>query len=81
MTFLQYVAKDILAKHGADHLADVAVIFPNKRASLFLNQALYEETGHPLWSPAYYTISDLYRQHSTLTVHDQMSLIFKVYNI
>lgn len=81
MTFLQYVAKDILAKHGADHLADVAVIFPNKRASLFLNQALYEETGHPLWSPAYYTISDLFRQHSTLTVPDQMSLIFKVYNI
>lgn len=81
MTFLQYVAKDILAKHGSEGLADVAVIFPNKRASLFLNQALYEETGHPLWSPAYYTISDLFRQHSTLTVPDQMSLIFKVYNI
>ena len=45
-TFLQNVAKDILAKHGVDNLADIAVVFPNKRASLFLNQALYEETGH-----------------------------------
>lgn len=44
-TFLQNVAKDILAKHGAENLADIAVVFPNKRASLFLNQALYEETA------------------------------------
>ena len=81
MTFLQYVAKDILAKHGVKGLADVAVIFPNKRASLFLNQALYEEAGQPIWSPAYYTISDLFRHHSELTVPDQMSLIFRIYNI
>lgn len=81
MTFLQYVAKDILAKHGAKGLADVAVIFPNKRASLFLNQALYEEAGQPIWSPAYYTISDLFRHHSELTVPDQMPLVFRIYNI
>lgn len=43
MTFLQAVAKDILAKHGVSGLSDVAVVFPNKRASLFLNQALYEQ--------------------------------------
>ena len=81
MTFLQYVAKDIIAKHGADELADIAVIFPNKRASLFLNQALFKEAGHPIWSPAYYTISDLFRRHSKLTVPDQISLIFRLYNI
>lgn len=46
MTFLQYVAKDLLAKHGHE-LTDVAVVFPNKRASIFLNRALYEEAGHP----------------------------------
>lgn len=79
--FLQYVAKDMLAKHGASGLANVAVIFPNKRASLFLNQALYEEAGHPVWSPAYFTISDLFRRHSTLIVPDQMTLVFRLYNI
>lgn len=79
--FLQYVAKDMLAKHGASGLTDVAVIFPNKRASLFLNQALYEEAGHPVWSPAYFTISELFRRHSSLIVPDQMTLVFRLYNI
>lgn len=78
-TFLQYVAKDILAKHP-DGLSDVAIVFPNKRASLFLNQALYEEAGRPLWSPAYITISDLFRQHSDKRVPDQILLVFKLYN-
>ena len=81
MTFLQAVAKDILAKHGVSGLSDVAVVFPNKRASLFLNQALYEQAGQPLWSPAYITISDLFRQHSALTIPDQILLIFRLYNI
>ncbi len=78
-TFLQNVAKDILAKHGGENLADIAVVFPNKRASLFLNQALYEETGHTVWSPSYFTISDLFRNHSSLAVADQIDLVFRLY--
>ena len=78
-TFLQYVAKDIIAKHGGENLADIAVVFPNKRASLFLNQALFDEAGHAVWSPSYITISDLFRQHSDLKVPDQIELIFRLY--
>ena len=81
MTFLQYVAKDILAKHGEQNLSDIAIVFPNKRASLFLNQALYEETKHPLWSPSYITISELFRKHSDLIIPDQISLIFQLYDV
>ena len=33
-TFLEHVASDILAKHGTD-LSRTAIVFPNKRASLF----------------------------------------------
>lgn len=80
MTFLQYVAKDLLAKHGHE-LTDVAVVFPNKRASIFLNQALYEEAGHPIWSPTYLTISDLFRNHTDLQVPDNILLTFKLYNV
>ena len=78
-TFLQYVAKDIIAKHGGENLADIAVVFPNKRASIFLNQALFEEAGHAVWSPSYITISDLFRHHSDLKVPDQIELIFRLY--
>lgn len=79
-TFLEYVAKDMLAKHP-EGLNDIAVVFPNKRASLFLNQALYAEAGKPIWSPTYITISDLFRQHSTKQVPDQILLVFKLYNV
>ena len=81
MTFLQTVARDILAKYGTDSLTNIAVVFPNKRASLFLDQALFSQAGKPLWSPSYFTISDLFRNHSALMVPDQITLIFKLYNI
>ena len=78
MTFLEYVAQDLLKKYGTD-MSDVAVVFPNKRASLFLNQALARMAGHPLWSPAYVTISDFFRQHSGLTVADPIKSICDLY--
>lgn len=72
--FLYYVARDILKKYG-DNLSHIAVVFPNKRASLFLNEELALQTGHPIWSPAYITISDLFREHSPLTVGDPIKLV------
>jgi len=73
-TFLEYVAKDIIQKYGTD-LSRIAVVFPNKRASLFLNEYLARLSGKPIWSPAYITISDLFRQHSERTVADPIKLI------
>ena len=78
MTFLQQVAKDIIGKYGHD-LSDIAVVFPNKRAALFLNKELVRLSGRPLWSPAYITISELFRQHSTLTVADPILTICCLY--
>ena len=68
-TFLQEVAKDLIAKYGND-LAHIAIVFPNKRASLFLNQELAKLSDGPIWSPSYITISELFRQLSNLTVAD-----------
>lgn len=72
--FLRYVAEDILAKYGTN-LSNIAVVFPNKRASLFLNEELARLAGKPLWSPAYITISDLFRHHSALKVGDPIKLV------
>ena len=79
-TFLHFVAKDVLAKHGQD-LDKIAVVFPNKRASIFFNRELYQEAGHALWSPKYITISELFREHSELQVPDPITLVFQVYNV
>ena len=72
--FLRYVAEDIIRKYGTD-LSRTAVVFPNKRASLFLNEQLARIARRPLWSPAYITISELFRQQSDLQVADPVKLI------
>lgn len=80
MAFLEYVARDIINRFGTQ-LADVAVVFPNKRASLFLNKYLVRLADKPIWSPAYITISDLFRKHSTLEVADHIELICRLYDV
>ena len=77
-SFLEYVAEDILSKYG-DNMARVAVVFPNKRASLFLNEYLARKAGKPVWSPAYMTISELFRQHSALQVADPIMLVCELH--
>ena len=72
--FLEYVAEDILRKHGTD-LSQTAVVFPNKRASIFLNEHLARLAGKPIWSPAYYTISELFERNSRLRIADELKLI------
>ena len=73
-TFLEYVAEDIISKYGTD-LSRIVVVFPNKRASLFLNEALVRLAGRPVWSPSYVTISQLFRSQSELTVADPVKLV------
>ena len=77
-TFLEYVAEDIISKYGTD-LSRIAVVFPNKRAALFLNEHLARLAGQPVWSPAYITISDLFRQHTNLKTADPIKLICDIH--
>ena len=56
-TFLQSVAESLLNRFG-NNLSQLVVVFPGKRAGLFLDQALAAATDAPLWSPSYTTISD-----------------------
>lgn len=81
-TFLHFVAEDIIKKYGTN-LSRIAVVFPNKRAALFLNEELARLVDKPIWSPTYITISDLFRNHSDKTVGEQIKLIcdlHKTYN-
>ena len=72
--FLKIVAKDMLEKYGTD-MSDIAVVFPNKRASLFLNSYLAQLARKPIWTPTYITISDLFRRHTDLKVADPIKSI------
>ena len=77
-SFLEHIAEGLLEKFGTD-LSRIAVVFPNKRASLFLNEHLAQLAGKPLWSPAYITISDLFRSLSPLKVADPILLVCELH--
>ena len=77
-TFLAHVAGDLLAKHGGD-LSRLTVVFPNKRASLFLNAHLSRLAGRPIWSPHYTTISELFMEQSSRTVAEPIKLVCELY--
>ena len=79
-SFLEYVAADLLQKYGTN-LSRIAVVFPNKRAALFLNEHLARLAGKPLWSPHYITISDLFRSHSQRQVADPIQLVCELHQI
>lgn len=79
-TFLKIVAKDLFGRFGAD-LSRVAVVFPNKRAGLFFNEALADLSDTPVWSPAYMSISDLFRKLSDLKSGDPVKLVCELYKI
>ncbi|MBQ6963623.1 MAG: PD-(D/E)XK nuclease family protein [Paludibacteraceae bacterium] len=83
-TFLERISEDIIEKHGTD-LSRIAVVFPNKRASLFMNDAIartaLEKTGKPVWSPAYITISELFRKQTEAETADEITLVCKLHKV
>lgn len=79
-SFLKLVAAD-LYKHTEGNLAHTAVVFPNKRAGLFFNEYLAQESESPIWSPAYVSISELFRSLSPWEVGDPVKLVCELYKI
>lgn len=77
-SFLKLVAAD-LYKHTEGNLAHTAVVFPNKRAGLFFNEYLAQESDSPIWSPAYVSISELFRSLSPWEVGDPVKLVCELY--
>ena len=79
--FLRLVAEDI---HGLFHgdYSDVTVVFPNKRASLFMNNHLMALGGDcPMWTPQYVTISEIFEELSDFTVADPMYLVCTLHQV
>ena len=79
-TFLKEVAHDLYKKTGGN-MANVAVIFPNKRAGLFFSEYLSGETNAPMWSPVYLSISEFFCQLSDLRLGDPVKLVCDLYKV
>ena len=77
-SFLKQVAADLYSRTQG-RLARTAVVFPNKRAGLFFNEYLAQQTESPIWSPTYISISDLFRNLSSFEVGDPVKLVCELY--
>ena len=77
-TFLHQVAASLLSRFGSN-MSQVVVVFPGKRASLFLNQRLAELSPTPVWTPVYRTISELFSQQSPYALCDTVESVCRLY--
>ena len=81
--FLKTVAEDLYSKYGAQGggLADITVVFPNRRARLFFDDWLSNCSTQPVWSPQYTTIEDLFRSQSDLRPADRIEMVTLLHKI
>ncbi len=79
-SFLEELATTLHTKYGND-LFRQKIIFPNKRAGLFFNQALKQLVQQPVWSPEIMSFEELVKDLSPLTVPDKITLTFKMHEV
>lgn len=78
MSFLSDVADHLLKNHK-DHLGECTIIFPNRRAGLFLKKELAKKLDSPIWSPATLSLEDFLFSFTEIKKADPLTLIFELY--
>lgn len=79
-SILYFIAKDLYERFGND-MSGITIVFPNKRASLFLNEYIASVANGPVWAPSYMTISDFFQKESMLKAADQILLISLLHKV
>lgn len=79
-TFLQLVAENLKERCGTD-LSRVTVVFPGKRAGLFLSQEISAISSEPVWAPRYVSIDELFMRLSGKTVADPVTAVTTLYRL
>lgn len=79
--FLRLVAQDLYERFRGD-FSQVVIVFPNKRASLFLNEYLLDAANNaPIWAPRYQTISELFVSLSDWQLCDPIEAACRIYRL
>lgn len=77
-SFLQLLAKDLVNKYNNNFEA-LTIVFPNKRAGLFLADEISKQIDRPVWMPEIITLSEFIEKHTGLKKAEELSLIIKLY--
>lgn len=78
--FLKLVAEDIRNRFGND-LADIAIIFNNKRPITYLKKHLADVYEKSIWSPQFYTIQDFFSLSSNRKQLSDLSQFFYLFEL
>ena len=78
--FLENIAKYLIEHHGAD-LSGIAVVFPNRRAGLFMRKYLAGLIPKTTWSPAIFSIEDFIKTLSGLKEVEPIHCLIELYII
>ncbi len=78
--FLKQIAESLYHIHG-QNIADITVVFPNRRAGLFLTEYLNRIITGPVFSPEIITIQELFSNISSLQKEDELQIIFRLFKI
>lgn len=79
-TFLDQIATRLLKKYS-DSFSDTIVILPNKRAKVFLLEALKNQTQMNLIAPNIISIEDFIQDISGIRSIDPIDLLFEFYDV
>lgn len=78
-TFLEEIVDVLLAEAGSDP-GKIKLVFPNRRAGLFLRRALAKKIKKPVWAPEIYSLEDFLFQYTNLQTADKLTLVYEMYN-
>jgi hypothetical protein len=80
ITFLDKIAKVIIEDYSND-LSNTVVILPNKRAKIFLIEALKNQIQNNIISPKIISIEDFIQDVATIRSIDSIELLFEFYEV
>ena len=79
-SFLDKIAS-VLVENHKDTLPNTIVILPNKRAKIFLIEALKKQISHTVFSPEIISIEDFVQNLSGIRSLDAIELLFEFYEV
>lgn len=80
MTFIEQLAEEILANHKND-LDRLCIVFPTRRAGLFLKKELAKRIENPVWSPTILSVQDFIETLSPYQIPDSLTLLFELFTV
>src|SRR5690606_29142012 len=78
--YIYTVKKDSCQRFG-NELADVAIIFNNKRPITYLKKHLADVYGKAIWSPQFFTIQEFFKQAADATEASPLTQFFYLFQL